>query len=230
VNNRNELVEKHFAELSMMYPDLNLENTNEISVIRGLIDFIVPYKDEKIQDSFLLEIFISPEYNRLPPKVKEIGGRIPRNFHTSYDGFLCLEVPIEVRKKFAEDPSLVGFVKSLLVPYLFSFSYWTKYGVMPFGEHSHGYKGILEYYKNIFNVNSTNHVLKLLKLLITKDYRVQNDCPCGSGKKFLKCHQEIILKLDKYQSQIDFIKDFLHCEDYMRRFEWQYSERYRLRS
>jgi hypothetical protein len=231
VENRKELIDNHFVELAKIYPDLTLEYSDEISIVQGQIDFIVPYKDIKIQDSFLLKIFIPSEYNKIPPNVKEIGGRIPDSFHKSkLDRFLCLEVPIEVQKKFSKEPSLKGFVKNLVVPYLFSFCYWEKYHIMPFGAHPHGFEGIIEYYKSIFNISSIDNIFNLLKILVTKNYQARMYCPCGSGKKFHQCHRKIILELSQFQSEIEFLRDFENCHEYLKKPEIWNSERYMIKN
>lgn len=74
---------------------------------------------------------------------------------------------------------------------------------MPFGELSHGGKGIFENYKDLFNVVSTEQVLRLFKILVDKSYKGHNPCPCNSGKVLRKCHGDIlreILEIHGYEA------------------------------
>ncbi len=71
------------------------------------------------------------------PKVQETSNRIPTDFHHYQDDTLCPGAPIAVRQKFKKEPTLVGFVNNCVIPYLYSFSYKSKFGKMPFGELPH---------------------------------------------------------------------------------------------
>lgn len=230
MDSRKTLIEKHFAEVARTYQYLALEHTNSSSIVWGIIEFEAVYNKISIQDSFLVDIYIPPDYNNTPPEIKEAGGRIPGNFHTNPDGFLCLAAPIDIIKKFADNPSLLGFVNDLVIPFLYSFSYWEKNMVMPFGELSHGTKGLLENYLDLFKVDSGTKVLNFLKILLAKNYMRHHVCPCGSGKKICQCHEEILLKLDKCQSKIDFLKDFIDCAEYLLKPGKQLSDRYLIKN
>jgi len=89
--------------------------------------------------------------------------------------------------------------------------------VMPHGELSHGGKGLMEYYMDLFTVSSESAVLGLLqKILAADDYRGHHDCPCGSGWTVRQCHGAILLTLKKIQDQGRFFYDCLHVLEYMK--------------
>jgi hypothetical protein len=211
-----ELVEKHYAELAKLYPGLELEREQNIWIIKGLLVFSAAYNGDKIQDSFHVEILVPSDYPNCPPSVKEVGGRIPHDFHKKQDDSLCLAASVEVRRKFVENPSLLDFVESLVIPFLFSYCYWKRYGVMPYGELSHGYKGIMEYYHDYFMVKSESVVLRFLKILATDNYRGHHLCPCESGRPIRFCHGDSLLNLKKYQEQIYFLNDYIQCLEYVK--------------
>jgi len=73
-------------------------------------------------------------------------------------------------------------------------------------------------------------VLNFLKILLAKNYMRHHVCPCGSGKKICQCHEEILLKLDKCQSKIDFLKDFIDCAEYLLKPGKQLSDRYLIKN
>lgn len=208
-------IESDFSEVSKVYPGLVLHNDADgVAVVRGLLDFSAQYENIPIDDSFSLEIILPESYSKsIPPIVKEVGGRIPNEFHKYPDGSLCLGAPLEVRKTFSENPTILGFLTFLVIPYLFSFCYWEKNQRMPFGERSHGVSGIIESYRDLFNVTSDIISLHLLKILAEGSYRGHSHCPCGIGVRLRNCHGPQLLKLRSYQNQHEFLCDYIRCLD-----------------
>jgi hypothetical protein len=213
MNIPNPLIEAHFTELIKKYDQLTLVCSDGKHIVQGLLEFKASYNDISIRDSFHIKLLIPSDYPNTPPVAMETAGRIPKRFHSNHDG-LCLAAPIEIHRKFSDNPTLLGFVNDLLIPYLYAFSYWEKHGVMPFGELSHGNKGIMEYYLEFFNVHSESAVLNLLKILATKDYNERHKCPCGSGMTIRNCHGESLMKLMK-TNQIDLFNDYVRCAEYI---------------
>jgi len=210
------LVKAQYDELSGKYPDLSLEHKDGMWVIKGSLDFYATYEEIKIRESFQVEMLIPKDYPNILPIVKETSGNIPRTFHKYDDDSLCLGAPTDVHKKFSEKPSLLGFVDNLVIPYLFSFSYHEQHGVMPYGELSHGGKGLIEYYTDYLGVNSEFAVLSFLKTLASDNYRGHHDCPCGSGKKIRRCHGKELLELKMIQNPYGFLRDYLIVLGYMK--------------
>lgn len=215
MSDQNTIIEAHFTELVKKYNLLTLDKLDGVPVVQGLLEFEAFHEEIKVQDSFQIKLFIPGEYNKIPPKAYETGGRISKNFHTYSDGSLCLATPVEIRRKFSKTPTLIGFVESLLVPYLFSFSYFQKHGRMPYGELAHGPEGIMQYYLESFNVESELIVLKLLKLLAIENYRGHHECPCGKGLKIRQCHGEQVLRYKELQRQKYFLTEYIFCLDYV---------------
>jgi len=213
MNSPNPLVEAHFAELITQYDQLTLAWSDGNQLVQGLLEFKASYNNITIQDSFQVKILIPSDYPDNPPVAKEIAGRIPSVFHSNHDG-LCLAAPIEIRRKFSENSTLLKFVNALLIPYLFAFCYWEEHGVMPFGELSHGSKGIMEYYLEFFKVHSETAVLNLLRALVSGNYKEHQKCPCGSGIIIRFCHAEYFRKLKKIR-QFNLLNDYQRCENYM---------------
>ncbi len=153
-------------------------------------------------------MMILDEYPDVLPKIFEIGHRIPKTFHHLLDYSLCLGAPLAIKQKFKKDPTLLGFVNNCAIPYLYSFSYKSKFGEMPFGELSHNGLGILEYYQELFSLKDNKLVLKFLRFLADGDYRDEDKCLCGSGKRNKVCHGKILLEINALQSPAEFQADF----------------------
>jgi hypothetical protein len=210
-------IHKSFLELQSRYRRLSYEDLDEPNGmhINGILDFSARGKDQIIEDSFEILISISELFPQSPPSTKEIGGRIPNTFHHFHDGSLCLGAPLHIRMTFLQNPTLLGYVENLVIPYLFSFCYWEKLGKMPFGELSHGINGIMEYYRDLFSSKNDMAVINILKTLAENKFKGHHYCPCGSGKIIRKCHGEIFGKIRFSQSRDQLIHDYYLCLQFL---------------
>lgn len=215
-DNLHYLVSSELSVLQRHYPGWTLSKCQDgVYIIKNSLFFSAIYDDVSIEDKYCVEIKISPEYPKTPPTGQETGGRISSNFHLHKDNTLCLGSPIAIKTKFDKDPTLLGFVENLLIPYLYSHSYKEKYGKMPFDELSHGMKGIFEYYKELFDIDCEYAVLRFLKILADNNYRGHLICPCGSDIKLRDCHGKQILKIIGYEYQVQFELESYSLIDYM---------------
>lgn len=204
------IIYAHFFDLQNRYKGLRLaRGKNGEYSVNGILAFSARYADIRIEDKFKVCIDISKQYPRIPPSVREIGGRISSDFHINPGiNTLCLGAPLEVKRKFFARKNLIGFVEQLLIPFLYSYSYYEKNMRVPFGELSHGTRGILDYYKELFQAKDSKVILNLLKLLINYSYRRNDPCPCRSGKPLKKCHAGILTEIMKIHSRQDIICEY----------------------
>ena len=205
-----DLIEEHFLDALKFWrnPPLLSQKKNGVWTISGELHFEATHNKITLEDHYSIEILIPSDYPNTPPTAKEVGRRIPKYFHKMSDETLCLAAPLEIKIKFTQSQSLVGFIEMLLIPYLFSFSYFTQYGEMPYGELAHGGPGILDYYSQLFDVSSDINSLSLIKILVEDNYRGHQACPCGSGKRLRYCHGPLLIILKGYQNQSDFLHDY----------------------
>jgi hypothetical protein len=200
-----EVIESDFKELQKEFPELILYyNDDGYALISGVISFSRVYEDVKIEDNYLIEVTIPMNYPEIPPFAKEIGGRIPENFHKLNGGFLCLGVNFAVKLKFAESPSLIHFFDSLLIPYLYAYSYFMKFDKMPYGDAEHNYdEEYIFYSEKLFPGHSGKIILDFIGIL-AGNYRGHILCPCGSNLSLRKCHGEQLKMLEKHGNKLFF--------------------------
>jgi hypothetical protein len=214
------LIQEEYTDLKKKYHRLILsEDANSTFKVYGELEFTASSGGVPIEDAFSIEILIPADYPATPPIAKEVGNRIPKKFHKYSDDSLCLAAPLEVRKIFAENRSLVGFTEKLLIHYLYNFVIWEKTGATPFGELSHGGKGLIEYYKEEFGVLSDIQVLSLLRVLAENNYRGHLPCPCGSGKRMRCCHGKLLMDFRQFQSNHDFFAEYYKCIEYIASYD-----------
>ncbi|MES9937205.1 MAG: SEC-C domain-containing protein [Sedimenticola sp.] len=171
---------------------------------------------DTISDTFDIELTIPTGFPDHLPWARETSGRIESVYgHLNSDGTLCLAVPVEQRRIFLMQPSLLGFVNRLVIPYLYGYCFWKKYGRHPFGEADHGYEGILRHYMDTLSLSNEVKALSVIAFLFEHGYRGHHECPCGSGKKVRACHGPILLSLHQTHStetlEADFVAIFKWC-------------------
>lgn len=191
-----------------------VKNEDRSFVITGSFSFSANCQNKGlIRDAYEVEIFAPKNDFLAVPTVKETAGRIPRtqDDHVNPDGTLCLGTRLDTRRQYQKDPTLMGFIKHLLIPFLYSHSYKEEHGEYPYDDLPHGEAGTLEHYKEIFNTDSDLCVLLLLKILVENSYRGHLPCPCESGKKLRNCHGPKLREIKEHQSRKHFSEDFLMC-------------------
>lgn len=204
-------IESQCLELREKYPYLFLEKKDDGCLIRGTI-FI---EKDDIKDRYEVEILLASDYPNKVPSVKEVGSKIAQAFHHNPDGTLCLEAPLTAHEIFRANETLINFVDNLLLPYLYIHSYYIKHGELPFGEHAHGAEGILEDYKNRFQLSDDASILRLVQILAENAYRGHRICPCGSEKKLRDCHGKFLLRL--VSIKFNFMKDYLEILGWLKK-------------
>ena len=158
--------------------------------IRGEIIMNSCFENVHFYKTYSIDINLS----NFPPRVKEVGNKIRSSYPHRYDtDELCLEAPAKI-KLVCIDGDVFDFemwVNRFLIPYFFTYEFYKRYGRYPFGERSHGAKGILEYYAELFHLSSEQQTIRFLQQVSEMDnYRGHRLCPCGSNKKIRDCHKE----------------------------------------
>lgn len=202
-----EKLREQCEELTEQYTELEIEQADESFIIDGKITFFAEYNKLPIVDSYQIRIVVPFNFPLEIPSVYETGGKIEKKFqHFLTDGSLCLGVQTEMKEKSKNNSTVQKFVDSFVISYLYTHSYYLKYGQVPFGERGHGLEGIYEFYKEKLLVNTNSDVIEMLGFICFKDYRGHLNCPCGSQIKMRKCiHKDIIMEM----KQNSFMKDYL---------------------
>ena len=192
------------------------EKKNHEVIVSGSLQFEAMYDGlMPITDSFEIEMLIPGIYPNILPQVRETGHKISSSYeHVFSDGTLCLAVPIEKRRIFSLQPSLLGFVNKLVIPYFYGYCYWEKFSVHPFGEQKHGGEGIAQYYVDKLNLSDEVTALTFVCYLYEHGYRGHHDCPCGSGRIARKCHGPILLDLHQYHTPLTLRHDLISVLTY----------------
>lgn len=152
----------------------------------------------RISDTYHLQISIPKEFPRQVPKVTEIGGKIPRinDFHVNDDGTLCLGSRIRLMARLQAEPTVRGYSKNCIVPYLYAMSLKLTHDQdFIFGELRHGVRGELDDYKELLGLKRNDQVVPALLCLLKKK-RLANkmSCPCGCRRRLGKCKFNVTVR------------------------------------
>ena len=146
---------------------------------------------------FEIEIVLSARYPNREPKVFEVGGRIPRcpDRHVNNEGDCCVTV-WENWLVCAEDHSFAAFMNGPLNEFFLGQYWFDKTGKWPFGERTHGPKGLEEAYADALGIAHKKKDLIYHLRLLSKDWPKGHWlCPCGSGKPLRHCHRAQLMAL-----------------------------------
>jgi len=176
-------------EVQKAYPHLHFFPEGEVVWIRGSYPLIC---EDKLLDRYSIEVEVGPEYPHELPVIKEISGNITRteDNHINGDGSICLFVPDERWKHFPLNAKLIDFFHGPVRNYFLGLSLKRLGGQWPFGERSHGKKGVSESYSELLNTNDQSIIIRYLSYLSKSELKGHWLCPCGSKKKLRYCHME----------------------------------------
>jgi len=170
----------------------------ELLIIQGYIEFNCVYaKNEPLYDRYKIRIEIDLKKEKFIPVVYELENRIPKKteFHIYSDNSLCLGSPIRLLNMLRMYPSLSEFTEKCIIPHLYSCSIkLSKGGAFIVGELEHGNAGLFADYMELFNLQSKEQVLEVIKSLgLKKRIANKQKCMCGCGYKlgFCKVHHII---------------------------------------
>lgn len=177
------------------------ENSQGIPELKGFLP-LVSVLGELI-DSYQIRIVCSSEYPLRFPLVYEVGGRIPINidWHVHGDGHACIcSIPEEVILC-SNGINLKDFIEDQVKPYFYNQKYREMNGFF-LKERSHGLKGNIEFFQEVFKTKNLYHIAKTLHYIKSnpEPNRVQN-CFCGSGNKYRSCHREVFRMFKKLPNQ-----------------------------
>lgn len=174
-------------DVQKRYPDLRPIMDNGHPVIRG--SFPIADNGEAI-DRFIIEIRF-PDGITKPPRIWEIGGRIPRikDRHVFPDsGCICAEVPeLTLLRGYSFMTYLDGPVRN----YFIGQALVEQGHAWPFDEWDHGKPGLLQAYGEMLGgVSGEQKIKSYLICLGHKKIKHYWPCPCLSGKQIFECHEK----------------------------------------
>jgi len=189
VSVKNKYLVRDIESTFKYYPLLKIvQNDSSIRVV-GEIPLIDSSYGEF--DRYSVSISFPNTYPKRFPKVIETSEKIPRiaDRHINNDNSLCLAVLPEELKVAKNGITFKYFLDKILVPHLSRETYYSIKKEYPNGVYGHGTEGIWQYFEDILNIRPKSALIDELKKIVYSKWVGRNEnCICGSGVKFKKCH------------------------------------------
>lgn len=213
--NLESIVVKHCEQLRDVYKGVYLlSRENHSYSILTEIPLVDPING-KIWETYSVRIIIPPNYPDALPIIYENGEKIPKDRHINSDGSCCLAPIVQQMLILGNKYSLIDFVDKLVIPFLANQKLVACGQGWSNGEYSHGGAGLLEFYKELLKINSTELVLQFLQNSKSiQSTSFNKKCFCGSKRKFSDCHKFILEPLNRINALV-FYNDFIQIENYL---------------
>ena len=190
---------EQYNQLVAAYSGLEygIDKLQDCFFVTGVLSFSASFNQISIRDSYLIRIDIPWNFDLFHiPLAYELAGRIPKSFHHYVKGNLCLGINIANYEKISQDCTLLGYVDNLLVPFLYAYSYYEKYGKMPYGNEGHDRDAVFLYFKEKFSDVPEERLLDLIiYMYMPHVYGSHRPCLCGSGLPMRSCHFNLLKEL-----------------------------------
>lgn len=170
--------------------------------------------DEYIEDHYKVRIRWQAGHYKYP-FTEEIGGRVESlatrlnkrladlHVYETLPNFLCDSSPRDLTRSFSQEFSLEKYLLQFLIPRLYAQSYYEKFKKWPWGELSHHFPGLFEWFARVANITREDLIItardiirltgeKLFFYLVSKKYGANHRCICLSGSKLKDCHNDVL--------------------------------------
>jgi hypothetical protein len=186
-----ELVVKHYPQLLYEMED------QQVARLRGQLLFV---SDSGITTRVAVRIDFPDRYPELEPIAFDDENRFPAELdrHLLSDGRCCLWLPVRSRWKQSDPDALLAFLDEVALFFDRQLVYdATGRKNWPGGEYPHGRDGYIEFLIETLAIDRLK-LDALAPALLNRTQPERSDpCPCGSGRKFKRCHAVRIWEVQK---------------------------------
>lgn len=214
-------------QLGLHYPTLRLEVDGAANILGS---FPVCHDGAEL-DRFLVRIELPDCYPDSPPRVFEIGGRVPHDLDRHVipaDGSACLYYHAVYWMRGFHKRTITDFLRGP-VQNFFLYQCAVEEGVSwPHGELAHGNLGILAFFSELFNIPIEQLSFSMERLL-KHSARPKSRCPCGNARSTRECHPGFLQYIEAVpdrvaKAQLEQALKSLNEGDIVKRHQSQSSE------
>ncbi|GLU43274.1 SEC-C domain-containing protein [Allomuricauda sp. NBRC 101325] len=192
-------------EAKRLFPSLeyhHLPNKRFVHKVTGTFDIIDG--EENHWGAFSASLYFTDSYPKGFALLKDNSRAFPWDLNWHIDektGLCCVCGPIEREERAAKGISILGFIEGYVIPFYANQIYKKEFGFYKNGEYAHFIEGIWEALEEEFGTSDRKQIKLMLNQMRSKRGR-NEDCFCGSGIKFKKCHMNRIPYIEAAAKQI----------------------------
>jgi hypothetical protein len=183
-----ELIKSQFEIAKLKFPKLHPPvRVGETWELIGAIDVID--NDGFLWDTYEIKIVVPNNYPEELFELQEIGNKIPKEANWHNDKSCCVSTNATIYSTLGEDLSLLNWLVKFAHPFFANYIVKKETGEYADGEFPHGIEGTVMGYEKLFDLKGAKAVYLKLKMICSVLQRGRNNqCFCGSRKKFKNCY------------------------------------------
>ena len=162
--------------------------------------------DEGVEQSnWNIKLIIPIKYPFAFPKLYELSNKIERiaDNHINEEGLICVENSMNEDYLKQKGMKLYDFIATYVVKYFCWILSAQRIGREGLQEWKHECDGIKQVFIEALSSSDLNFILNCYERLKKRNFPSRNEnCFCGSSKKYKNCHETGIQSLDKYGIEI----------------------------
>ncbi|MFD2529158.1 hypothetical protein [Polaribacter marinaquae] len=203
----NYCLKKDTEDFLEKYFNFSINTEMEIQnclVLDGVIDIID--KEGVFWQNYNIRILLSKlNYPNVIPEVFELSSKIDRDikFHIDTNGKCCLDIYHRLALVQRRGINIIDFYKRFVYPFFANHQFKIKTDSYANGEYDHDIAGVIQYYKEEFELTDFTIIIKYLEcsLGILKAER-NRECPICGKPKYKKCCAMKVEKLKSYGNKL----------------------------
>jgi hypothetical protein len=189
----NGKLDNEIRELLKSQPRLEIFESKDKYDLTGIYQYSLNYNNYIAQGERQIKFSVKKNFPNSIPKFYVF--TYPKNIEHIYkNGNVCLAAIGEMLYFLNENPSLEAFIDKFVDAFIFTLHWFERYGIYPFGDREHGYKGLLDYYLNDLRLTFNQYKI-MVYMIYNNQYRGHHSCLCGSGKTLRSCHGKFMLPI-----------------------------------
>lgn len=170
------------------YPDFDIKVNGEVAICSGPL--LIKDRTGKRLGYFEVMLISTSKYPFEFPVLREVSNKIPQTADRHNPAGICCVCIRQIELiRSQKGITLVEFLEEFAIPFFANQLYFEIKGIWINGDWKHGENGVLQFYEELFGV-ADHEVIKMEMLFFLKLGMMPRNilCPCGSGRKFKKCH------------------------------------------
>ena len=182
--------ERDFEAIKGNFPKLRFTKAKNCWRIQGALD--ICDLNGSYWGTFEITLLVPLSYPYCVPELYETSNLIPRvlDNHIDEKGACCVDMKHKLIFQSKMGISLLSFFTKWVYPYFANQLYRQHENKYAGQEYAHRFEGVEQFYQEDLYLNREGAFNMLQAIFASRSIGRNAACPCGSGKKLKRCHQQ----------------------------------------